>query len=166
MRIAFVDHQTLAKLADKNLLSLSDNPELDQLRESVNEAIKALPEDQQTIIRMYYFERASLKQIIAETGYTERKAIRAFAIAKTALKHSLAEIVKKRWPACKVKSSKCPICDHPRRTEIDSIILQKPKSQNWRQFNQMLFMEFGFTVNPPSLIKYHIQYHQRSKENG
>jgi hypothetical protein len=162
MRIAFVDHQTLAKLADKNLLSLSDNPELDQLRESVSEAIKALPEDQQTIIRMNYFERASLEQIMVETGKSKFQIDRALANAKTALKHSLAGIVQQRWPDCKNILPLCPLCDHPRYKEIDQMISKRPKSQNWRKFNQALLREFGLTVNPPSLIKYHIQYHQRS----
>jgi hypothetical protein len=160
--MTFVDHQTLAKMADKNLLSLSENPELDQLRESVNEAVKALPEDQQTIIRMYYFERASLKQIMVETGKSKFQVDRALANAKTALKHSLAAIVQQRWPECNIILPRCPLCDHPRRQEIDLMISKKPKSQNWREFNQALFRKFGLTVNPPSLIMYHIQYHQRS----
>jgi hypothetical protein len=162
MRITFVDHQTLAKLADKNLLSISDDPELNQIRESVCEAVKALPEDQQIIIRMYYFERASLKQIMVETGRSKSQINRALATAKTALKYSLAAIVEQRWPECGITLPRCPLCDNPQHQEINQLISKKPKSQNWRKFNQALFQEFGLTVNPPSLIKYHIQYHQRS----
>jgi hypothetical protein len=160
MRITFVDHQTLAKLADRNLLTSIDSPDFEQIREAVNEAIKSLPDEQASIIRMMYFERKTIKQVVTETGLTEIAIDRILRSAKTSLKYRLADFVKNRWPASKPNISTCPICVHPKRAEIDLMITRKPESQNWRKFNLALYAEFGLTVNPPLLIKYHIQYHK------
>lgn len=161
MRIEFVDHQNLAKLADSNLLSVTDSGELDEIKAVVRAAIKRLPQYQQTIITMYYFEDASFDQIVIETGLPPKQIRKLLSNAKTKLKYSLKKVAIKRWPSLETVFPTCPICLHKRRPEIDRMIRKKPCSQSWQKFNLELFNEFGLKINPPILLKYHLEYHQK-----
>lgn len=161
MRIEFVDHQSLAKLANRNFLAVTDREDLDEVKESVRTAIKRLPQSQQTIISMYYFEDAPFEQIAIETGLSPKQIRKLLSAAKTTLKYSLRNLAINRWPSLGVILPACPICLHKRRPEIDKMIQAKPDSQSWRLFNKALFKEFGLKINPPILLKYHIEYHQK-----
>ncbi len=138
MRIEFVDHQSLAKLANRNLLTVTDREDLDEVKESVRAAIKRLPQSQQTIICMYYFEDASFEQIVIETGLSPKQIRKLLSAAKTTLKYSLKKVAAERWPAIGKLIPACPICFHKRRPEIDKMIQEKPDSQSWRLFKQAL----------------------------
>ena len=161
MRIEFVDHQRLVKLADCNLLSVTDSGELDEIKAAVRNAIKRLSQPQQTIINMYYFEDASFEQIVIETELPPQQIKKLLSAAKTTLKYSLKEIASNRWTSIGQISPACPICFHKRRTEIERMIREKADSKSWRMFNKELFKEFGLKINPPILLKYHIKYHQK-----
>jgi hypothetical protein len=162
MQIKFVDHQTLIKLADCSPFQSSGQfDRLDDIKEAVRNAISRLPRTQQTIINMYFFENASLEQIIDETGLSPRMIRRLMSAAKTTLRYSLQDIVNKQWPSIGRASYRCPICLHKARAAIDKMIREKPDSQSWRMFNQNLSEKFGVKVNPPIMLKYHIKYHQK-----
>lgn len=161
MRIEFVDHQSLNKLADRNLLAVSDNGDLDEIKEAVRNAVKRLSQSQQTIITMYYFEDAPFEQIASETGLTPKQIRKSLRAAKTTLKFSLKKVAAERWPAVGQVSPACPICLNKNRDEIDRMIREKPDSQSWRMFNNGLFEKFGLKINPPILMRYHIKYHQK-----
>jgi hypothetical protein len=161
MQIKFVDHQSLIKLADSNLLTVPDCGDLDKIKADVRSAIRLLSQSQQTIIIMYYFEDASIEQIAAETGMSPKQIKKLLSAARTTLKYSLKKAVVERWPAVSQDLPVCPICLNKRRAEIDKLIKAKPDSQSWRSFNQILFKEFGLKINPPILLKYHIEYHQK-----
>jgi hypothetical protein len=161
MQVVFVDHQTLAKLADRNLLTLADDSDLDEIKQKVRQAISRLSPNQQTIIIMYYFEDASIEQIAARMDLTPKQIHKSLSAARTTIKHALQRTVESRWPSIGQTQPACQICLHPRRAEIEKMISEKPDSHSWRLFNEKLSNEFGLKINPPIKIKHHVKYHPK-----
>jgi len=161
MQIQFVDHQTLAKLADGKFPGFIIDNNLDDFKALIRNTIDRLSPEQKNIIIMYYFEDATFEQIINETGLNMKQIRKHLAAAKTTLKFALQKAVENRWPAAAKELTFCPICLHRYRREIEKLIVEKPDSQSWRTFNNELLKKFGIKINPPILLKYHIKYHQR-----
>ena len=64
-----------------------------ELRRILAEAIAALPEREQTVLRQYYFEELTLKQIAERLGVTESRICQIHTQATRKLRQSLIHLV-------------------------------------------------------------------------
>lgn len=165
MRLIFVDHQTLAKIAGGQPDIFNEIPEkgadLRAFRDSIRQAVEALNEKHRQVIEMYFFENLNIGQIAQETAIKPSLVLKLLREATLTLKHSLADIVRNRWPDRFGGLGRCQVCEHPKRKIIEIIANSKKRGESWGSLNKRLAKIAGTTFNPPSILINHMKYHTR-----
>ena len=123
----------------------------------IRREVMALPDPHRQVIIMYHFENAEIDQIAREMNVSESDICRFLDEGLRLLQRRLIESVHKRWP--KRFRQKCPICNHPRRKEIDQLLTSRKPTNSWGKTNRAIKRRFGCTFNPPFVMINHLKYH-------
>jgi hypothetical protein len=110
---------------------------------------------------MYHFENLDFEQIAAALGISQTNAVKLHNEAMVILKHKLADRVRRRWPGRVAGTSRCPICDHPKRDQIEKIVAGKKTTESWGTINKRLKSSIGRIFHPPTLLINHQKYHKK-----
>ena len=158
MRLLFVDHQTLARLAESNppKEGLSES---DPIIEETRRALETLSEPYAQIVIMRCLETKTFDQIEIELGIDQERLRGMLNAAFLALRQRLLPAVRNRWPKGFAHLKGCPICAHGQRELIEQLILGKTKTQSWKSLNRRIKEEVGVIFNPPIIMKHHVKYH-------
>ena len=158
MRLLFVDHQTLARLAESNppKEGLSES---DPIIEETRRALETLSEPYARMVILRYLESKTFEEIETELGIEQERLSGMLNTAVLALRQRLLPAVKNRWPKGFAHLKGCPICAHEQRGLIEQLILGKTKTQSWKSLNRRIKEEVGVIFNPPIIMKHHVKYH-------
>jgi len=163
MQPIYVDHQTLARLAEHQIYEPNrpTDPALESLKTDVRQALDMLEKYQSRAIIMYYFEEKTISEIEKELGLNEKQIRSLIRKGLVILRHALANKAAARWRELAKARPSCPICIHEQRKAIEKMLLEKPQSQSWKAFNKHLKCVLGVSFHPPIIIKHHLKFHQR-----
>ena len=130
---------------------------------AVRTELDKLTEAERDFIEMFWFEGRSMAEISAVTGKPVYKleGLNKRIIRK--LKNRLAEFVESEFGLKHEVGSKCPICRHPRRDEIDRMILAKKPHQTFSSIITVLKRDYGIIIKTPQIIIGHRKYHIREE---
>ncbi len=160
----YIDHQLLAKIAGSSPEKAADSEDYLAFLGRIRRAVEALPENHSKVITAYYFETRVIDDIAEEIGLPEEDTRRILREGLLKLKHALADEVKTRWPDRFGDIRICPICNHPERVAIETLIKSKKRNESWGVVNRRLKSKFGVSFNPPSVIISHMKYHTKDSE--
>ncbi len=164
MKIIYLDPLMLAEMAGAKSEPEND-PKLEELRDSVRNAVLALENPAREIMIRLHFERMDVSAVADELGLTPEAVVRIGREALLILKCRLREAVGQRWPKSSESAGTCPICTHPKRTEIERIASAKSDDESWGSVNRKLKKKIGLIFRPPMILINHLKYHRESN-NG
>jgi len=121
---------------------------------AVQNAIEQLPTAQREIITARFYEGLTLDQIGARLGLTRKGVLAQNYAAIRSLKYQLSSFVKAKWGI--EVSGLCRICRHPKRSEIEKMLLSKSKHETWGAFGKRLKREIGERIHPPRILISHL----------
>jgi len=159
----FVDHQVLINIASYLPSEISESDDNSGFLDLIRQKVYDLENDHRRVIIMYYFENLGVEQIAVELGLDQRAVYRLLRESLIMLKSSLTEVVKARWPRRFSDLKLCPICDHPERQTIETIIRGKKSGDSWGAINKKLKQRIGRIFNPPTVMINHIKYHDKEQ---
>lgn len=157
----YVDHHLLAKLAGISPAESSDSEEYLEFLDKVRKEVLALSANHRQVIIMYYFECREIEDIAAEMKLHQDDIRRLLRVGLLQLKHSLTDLVAKRWPNRFKAVKKCRICSHPRRRQIELILNARKPTESWGKINTKMKKQIGCSFNPPSVMISHLKYHMK-----
>ncbi len=142
-----------------NLFSQRDeSPLQNEIIEKVRGAVGTLSGEEREFVQLYWFEGKPLVEIGQLLG---REPSRLDALNRSVmrkLRARLSEYVATRF-GVKSASDKCVICDHPRKPEIDSLLIEKPPEDTFRNTMAVLSREYNLRLTTPQILIGHMKYH-------
>jgi len=160
VKIIYLDPLMLAEIAGAKP-EPEDDPELEELRDIIRNEVLALENPGREIIIRLHFERMNAADVAAEIGLSPETVVRIGREALLILKSRLQQTVGKRWPKISESAGICPICTHPRRTEIERIASAKTDGESWGSINRKIKKNVGLVFRPPMILINHLKYHRR-----
>ena len=157
----FVDHQVLINIAACQPSKPPESDDHKDFLDLIRQKVYDLDSNHRQVTIMYYFENLEVNRIADDLGLDQRTVYRLLRESLIMLKTSLAKAVKARWPGRFDDLKLCPICGHPERSAIDSIILSKKSNESWGAINKKLKQRIGRIFNPPAIMINHIKYHDK-----
>lgn len=130
-----------------------------RIRQEVEAALKQLPEEERELIERFHFMGQSYRELSERSGRAEYRLESIHRRGLRRLRRLLAPLVKELYGLSDNSSTSCPLCQSPRRAEIDRLILLKPESDTWRPTMMKLREVFGIAVRSPQMIMGHKRYH-------
>ncbi|MEE9555152.1 MAG: sigma-70 family RNA polymerase sigma factor [candidate division Zixibacteria bacterium] len=159
-RILFLDPEFL-----QNIQAIRDHPADPEIIEAVTEALKRLPPETERLIRERFFEGLSLSEIAERSDIDFKEVVRAIYEGKRQLKILLSEFVKRRWGI--KPEGICRVCGHPKRKEIERIVIKCNRSRSWGEICAAVEKATGERFHPPQILKAHIKHmNNNQKENS
>jgi len=126
---------------------------------AVNQALNQLDPEDAALIRLFYMQGISYREISALTGRDMHRLVAQNTIAVKKLKILLTEFVESHFNIDARSNSGCPLCNHPRRAEIDRLLQTKSDTETWKRIYQVLRDDFDLCVFPARKIIGHLKYH-------
>ncbi len=128
---------------------------------TVQAAINRLEPDEQLVIREFWYQGKTYRQIAAGIGRPRHKIETLHRRAQRKLRRLLANFVEQMWGIRQgAAGRKCLICESPVRSTIDRIIAARDKTSTWRPVMQILREEFGLQIRSPQTLISHQKFHQ------
>jgi hypothetical protein len=125
---------------------------------AVTRALDELDPDESEFIRRYYMQGMGCDEIV---GTYRRNLDRLTALhlrAVRKLRARLAALLGGRFNVPSHSSAPCPLCAHPSRLAIETMIRLKPPHEPWTALLRYVRQHFGLSVSPQRLIG-HKRYH-------
>ena len=146
-------------LIELNRFSNIPDPPSQRIVDAVRAALTRLSETERQFVELYFFRGLSLKETarVMNRRSTRMPGLCNRAIAK--LKKELASFVKSEFGIETESGRSCPLCNSPRRTEIDRLILAKLKRETWSRIIKTLKNDFGIKITTPQVLIGHRKYH-------
>ena len=136
-----------------------------EIIEKVREAVERLSFKEREFIQMYWFEGKSLKELSELFGKKEHKLDGLNRRIMKKLKRILSGYVAERFGIVESNKPSCVICSHPKRSEIDRILLAKKPHETFRTIYRKLKEKYGIKISTPQTLIGHIKYHIKSEEH-
>ncbi len=164
-RIVFLDW--IYEVGSQNVFGQQGKSKLQkEIIAKVREAVESLPADERDFISMYWFEGKSLKELSELLGRKPHKLDGMNRRIIKKLKRKLAKYVCEQFGIVEQEVSRCIICSHPERKEIDRILLAKKADETFRPIYKLLSEQFGLKISTPQILIGHIKYHINSEEQN
>jgi len=135
-----------------------------EIIEKVRDTVDKLPSREREFVQLYWFEGRSMAELSELFG---KKPYRLESLNKRILqklKRRLSEYVACQFGIADDAIPACIICDHPRRIEIDDLLLSKRPEETFRPIYRKLKEEFGLTISTPQILIGHIKYHLQKED--
>jgi hypothetical protein len=131
---------------------------------AVNRALEQLDPEEAALIRLFYMQGVSYREISLMTGRDIYRLAAQNVAALKKLKALLSGFVKNRFTIKSPSGLKCPLCDHPRRPDIDRLLRSKTDAETWKRIYQVLRDDFDLRVFPARKLIGHLKYHAQKEE--
>lgn len=145
---------------DLNLLNemeIKTPPEPDpELTARVRDALKQLEPFLEQVMRMRFYEGATVAEIAQSLRKSEKEISGALYEAGRQMKIFLAGYVAERWGI--EVDGLCKICIHPKRVAIEKILKNKGKNETWRNITENIREATGEKFHPPQVLKAHLKH--------
>jgi len=149
----------------ENLPTFPSRPTDPDIIKAVSEALKTLNPEIERLISERFFEGLSLTEIANRNNIDVREVVHALYEGKRQLKILLSDFVKRKWGIR--PDGICRICSHPKRTEIEGILIKRDSSRSWGQICRAVEKATGERFQPPQILKAHIKHmNNNQKENS
>lgn len=149
----------------QNLPAIRSRPTDPDIIKAVTEALKRLKPETERLVRERFFEGLSLAEIADRNNIDVREVVRSLYEGKRQLKILLSDFVKRKWEI--TPDGLCRVCGHPKRTEIEEILIKRDSSQSWGKICRMVEKATGTRLQPPQILKAHIKHMKNNpKENS
>jgi len=126
---------------------------------AVNQVLESLTEEESGFVRCYYFQGMSYQAIGDLTGRARYRLELLHNRALKKLRKRLAATLGGKYHIPLPGDGECPLCRHPRKTEINTLIQTKGTEETWRRIISTLRGEFGIRMVTPQQLKGHQKYH-------
>jgi hypothetical protein len=126
---------------------------------AVTRALEALSEEEADLIRRFYFQGMSYREISRITGREIYRLDGVHGRALRKLKALLQPLVEGRCGREDRLNIDCPLCRHPARQEIERLINSKRKEETWKRIIKILRRNYALPIRSPQLIIGHLMYH-------
>lgn len=133
---------------------------------AVTGALETLPEDEATMIRHFYFQGLSYREISRITG---REIYRLDALHRRALRKLTAllrPLVEKTYGRNDCPGTDCALCNHPARQEIDRLIHSKRREETWKRTIKTLQQDYALPIRSPQQIISHLKFHHPAEKEA
>jgi hypothetical protein len=131
----------------------------DEIIAAVNRAIDSLDPDEADFVCMYYLRGMTYVQIARLVGCLPRRLESKHRIVRKKLEMSLRRMLGGRFNIPARIPLDCPLCDHPRRCEIDDLIRAKTERDTWKRTIRILKIDFAIPDVSPQMLITHGKYH-------
>ncbi|MBU1319827.1 MAG: sigma-70 family RNA polymerase sigma factor [candidate division Zixibacteria bacterium] len=135
-----------------------------EIIEKVRDAVDNLPSMEKEFVQLYWFEGKSMAELSELFGKKPYKLESLNKRILQKLKRRLSEYVTRQFDLTNDTIPACIICDHPRRIEIDNLLLSKGQEETFRPIYRKLKDEFGLTISTPQILIGHIRYHLQKED--
>ncbi len=127
---------------------------------AVQAAIALLPETEQLVVRLFYFEGRTSQQIAEQLGLDGETIEKVRQRAMRRLREKLRKFAETEF-GISVQGPKCEICRSPKRSEIEALLLRRQPGEPCREIMRTLKELYGIHILSASTIVSHCKYHQR-----
>lgn len=142
-----------------NAFALSGrSPLQEEIIEKVRMAMESLSAEEREFVQLYWYEGKRLEEI---GELLCRQPSKLDALNRTImrkLRNRLARYVAGRFRLSGV-SDNCEVCSHPRKSEIDRLLLEKRPEETFRRTIATLRSDFNMTLSTPQILVGHMRYH-------
>lgn len=128
---------------------------------AVRRELDGLTEFEREFVELFWFEGRSIAAISTLTGKPVYKLEGLCKRIIRKLKNRLSGFVESEFGLKHSVGSQCLICKHPRRDEIDRMILAKKPHQTYSSIIKTLKQDYGIIIKTPQIIIGHKKYHIR-----
>ena len=147
-------------LSEQQLLEkLEEEKSQAELEKEVDKAMGKLDKMERRFIRYFYFDCLSYNRISFILNKSKDRLERIHRAALEKLKYILKDYVSQRYKLKITPTSKCLICSHPRRKEIEDIINTKKKEETWKRILKVFMKEFNLEIKSPQSLINHKKKH-------
>jgi hypothetical protein len=129
------------------------------LRNEVRGAVAKLDRQQREFIERFYFMGETYDQIERRTGKERHRLETIHRQALERLRFLLTDFVEGFYGVRVERESKCPICDHPRKAEIEEVLREKRAEESWRPTLEILREKFNLEVSSVWVLVAHLRKH-------
>jgi len=129
------------------------------IEKAVRKALAELTSDEQEILELFYFMGESYRSISERSGREVSKLDSLCNRALKKLRKRLTQFAEDTFGISSQQFSNCPLCQSPRRREIDILIHNKPSDSTWREIIKELRADFGIVIRAPQILIGHEKYH-------
>jgi len=129
------------------------------LRREVRGAVAKLTYHQREFIECFYFMGETYEQIEKRLGKERYKLERIHHQALERLRFLLADFAEAHLGIKVERSNRCPVCNHPRKDEIEEILKRKKPEESWRPTLDILRTEFDLSVAAVQTVVAHLRKH-------
>ncbi len=161
------------KIINQNWIYLRDSrpiwkkgdssPRQKRIRQAVHRELEKLPFHEKEFIELYWFQGRSICEIAALLGKKPYKLECLNRRIQRKLKSRLMDFVNSEFGLDITKSSRCIICNHADRKEIDILLKSKAPEETFKRIIKILKNEYGIKIRTPQIIIGHIKYHIREE---
>lgn len=130
-----------------------------EIRARVRDAVMRLSRLEQEFVQLFWFEGRRLVEISELLGIRPHNLDGFNRRILKKLKRMLSGYVRERFGINEPIGRNCVICSHPRRHEIDAVLLTKKPEETCSRVSRELKRRFGLTALTPQTIIGHIKYH-------
>ena len=128
---------------------------------TVQAAIERLEPDEKLVIREFWYQGRTYRQIAAGLGRPRHRIETIHRRARRKLRRLLADFVEQLWGIQPRRPRrKCMICESPFRARIDRILAARKATETWRPVMQILREDFGLHIRSPQTLISHQKFHQ------
>jgi hypothetical protein len=129
------------------------------LRNEVRGAVAKLDRQQREFIERFYFMGETYEQIERRTGKERHRLETVHRQALERLRFLLTDFVEGFYGIRVEREGGCPICDHPRKAEIEEVLREKRAEESWRPTLEILREKFNLEVSSVWVLVAHLRKH-------
>ncbi len=142
----------------------ADSPRLAALRSAVQDGLAQLDDNDRELVVQSVILGRSLVELAAAMNRDVHRVEAQQRRALRRLKSLLAPIVRRDFGLETEPDSSCPICQSPRRQEIDAIIAARDRRRPWTPILRTLRVDFALSISTPQVVIGHERYHLSTNE--
>lgn len=162
MSVKFGNYDWVFQTRQKGLWEQGEKSERQyKIIERVQKELKKLPRKEREIIEMYWTEGLSLNEIAQRQGRETHKMEGLYKQIMCKLRIRLIDFVEDEF-SLEISSvrDKCPICDHPKLEQINSMLAKKKPRDTLKKYIKILKDRYGIIIKTPQTIIGHLKYHR------